>query len=543
MLMQPTIELTTDQKEALQGTTGDPSNVDRYVTDLDPRISLATTIKDGITSAADKTKLDGIQSNATANIITSIAPVNVTKAAAVVGSSNELARQDHKHDISTAVVGASTPGASASEGTATTLARSDHDHSLPAFGTTSGTFAQGNDSRFTTLALHAATHAAAGTDPVTLSESQITGLIADLAAKVNTSLLGANSGVATLDASGKIPASQLTVEAMSYKGMWNASTDVPTISDATGTLGDLYICSVGATRNLGSGNIVFTASSWVIHNGTIWQQVASSSAVTSVDGQTGVVNTLTAATPTDVAKSAAAVGVATLAARADHKHDVTTATPSALAIGSTNTEGTATTLARADHIHTITGGTPVALGTVNAAGSLTTFSRADHVHAHGVQTDTTLHALATTSAPGFMSALDKQNLASFITPGALSANRYHIYTPASPLATTVTTFTTFDTWTATALPAATYIVRWCFKFSTNAYQYAENMQLLVDGVVNSDLTMAVSFSATERISAMAVTTLTTATAADHIFLVRIRATTNAQSVSMYSSYVELIQVV
>jgi len=50
---------------------------------------------------------------------------------------------------------------------------------------------------------------------------------------------------------------------------------------------------------------------------------------------------------------------------------------------------------------------PVTIGTVNNIGSATAFSRSDHIHAHGAQTDQTLHALATTSLAGFMSAADK----------------------------------------------------------------------------------------------------------------------------------------
>jgi hypothetical protein len=95
----------------------------------------------GFMSATDKTRIDVM------GILTSTAPVTVTKAAAVVGTSNEVARQDHKHDISTAVATGLTVGGSNAEGSATSIARSDHTHSLPAFGTTVGTFAQGNDFR------------------------------------------------------------------------------------------------------------------------------------------------------------------------------------------------------------------------------------------------------------------------------------------------------------------------------------------------------------------------------------------------------------
>lgn len=75
------------------------------------------------------------------------APVAVTKAAAVIGTSGEPARADHKHDVSTAAAGATTPGDSAAEGAATSLARSDHQHSIAAFGSSAGTFCEGNDSR------------------------------------------------------------------------------------------------------------------------------------------------------------------------------------------------------------------------------------------------------------------------------------------------------------------------------------------------------------------------------------------------------------
>ncbi len=110
-------------------------------------IAVATQTVAGLESAADKTKLDGIASGATNTPLTSTAPVNVTKAAAAVGTSSEAARQDHKHDITTATAGAATPGDSAAEGSATSLARSDHQHSLPAFGSGVGTFCQGNDAR------------------------------------------------------------------------------------------------------------------------------------------------------------------------------------------------------------------------------------------------------------------------------------------------------------------------------------------------------------------------------------------------------------
>jgi hypothetical protein len=74
-------------------------------------------------------------------------PAQTTKDTAAIGTSGEPARADHKHDVSTAAAGTATPGDSAAEGSATSLARSDHQHTMAAFGTATGTFCEGDDSR------------------------------------------------------------------------------------------------------------------------------------------------------------------------------------------------------------------------------------------------------------------------------------------------------------------------------------------------------------------------------------------------------------
>lgn len=68
------------------------------------------------------------QSHGNADHTVGVAPADVTKAAAAEGTQVAIARADHKHDISTTVVGGSTFGDVAAEGTATSLARSDHLH-------------------------------------------------------------------------------------------------------------------------------------------------------------------------------------------------------------------------------------------------------------------------------------------------------------------------------------------------------------------------------------------------------------------------------
>lgn len=63
---------------------------------------------------------------------------------------------------------------------------------------------------------------------------------------------------------------------------------------------------------------------------------------------------VTASAPANVTKAAAVVGTAFDAARSDHKHDITTASPGAsIDLGDAAAEGTATSLARSDHQHAV----------------------------------------------------------------------------------------------------------------------------------------------------------------------------------------------
>lgn len=118
------------------------------------------------------------------------------------------------------------------------------------------------------------------------TESYVTG---ELANYIPTSEKGANNGVATLDAGGKIPASQLPNTVMEYQGTWNANTNSPALADGSGNAGDVYRVSVAGTQNLGSGNISFNLGDYVIYSGTVWEKADGSDAVDSVNGQQGVV--------------------------------------------------------------------------------------------------------------------------------------------------------------------------------------------------------------------------------------------------------------
>jgi hypothetical protein len=135
-------------------------------------------------------------------------------------------------------------------------------------------------------------------DGITLKAPSQNAVFDALALKVSTSQLGIAGGVATLDGSGKIPSAQLTVEAMEYKGAWNATTNTPTLIDGTGNNGDFYRVSVAGTQDLGSGSHTYAVADSVIYNGTIWQFIPNASPVSSVNGFTGVV----VLTTTDIAE-------------------------------------------------------------------------------------------------------------------------------------------------------------------------------------------------------------------------------------------------
>lgn len=100
---------------------------------------------------------------------------------------------------------------------------------------------------------------------------------------------GAASGVATLDGSGKIPASQLTVSAFEYLGSWSAATNTPTLANGTGSAGDLYHTTAAGSVDFGAGSISFSIGDKVVYNGSIWEKWDLSESVASVNGQTGVV--------------------------------------------------------------------------------------------------------------------------------------------------------------------------------------------------------------------------------------------------------------
>lgn len=100
---------------------------------------------------------------------------------------------------------------------------------------------------------------------------------------------GSANGVATLDSGGKVPVSQIPqMGDLNYQGTWNASTNTPTLTSSAGTKGFYYVVSVAGSTNL-NGITDWLVGDWAVFNGSVWEKIDNTDAVTSVNGYTGTV--------------------------------------------------------------------------------------------------------------------------------------------------------------------------------------------------------------------------------------------------------------
>jgi hypothetical protein len=103
-----------------------------------------------------------------------------------------------------------------------------------------------------------------------------------------TSEKGQPNGYASLDGNGKVPLAQINdalIGNVNYQGLWNAATNNPTLANppSSGTKGYYYIVSTAGTF----ASISFEVGDWIISNGSAWQKVDNTDAVSSVFGRTG----------------------------------------------------------------------------------------------------------------------------------------------------------------------------------------------------------------------------------------------------------------
>ena len=127
------------------------------------------------------------------------------------------------------------------------------------------------------------------------------GTLADARLSSNVTLQGntfnGSNQLLKLDAGGKVAIANLPSTLMIYIGVWDLSTNTPTLSDGTSTAGYVYKVTGAPTTtnfNFGSGNIALTNGDYVIYNNAgVWEKSDGTDAVTSVNGQQGVVSLTT----------------------------------------------------------------------------------------------------------------------------------------------------------------------------------------------------------------------------------------------------------
>jgi hypothetical protein len=105
---------------------------------------------------------------------------------------------------------------------------------------------------------------------------------------------GIANGYVPLNASVKIDNIYLPTSVLgsvNYKGLWNASTNTPTLTSSTGTQGFYYIVSVSGNTNI-DGITDWKVNDWIIFNGITWDKLDNTENFISFNGRNGVITLL-----------------------------------------------------------------------------------------------------------------------------------------------------------------------------------------------------------------------------------------------------------
>ena len=78
------------------------------------------------------------------------------------------------------------------------------------------------------------------------------------------------------------------LNALTYEGTWNASTNTPTLASSVGANGHYYVVSTSGSTNL-NGVTDWVVGDWAIFNGSAWQKIDQTNLVSSVNGEVGAV--------------------------------------------------------------------------------------------------------------------------------------------------------------------------------------------------------------------------------------------------------------
>lgn len=376
-----------------------------------------------------------------------------------VGVANSLSRSDHGHAILVGTPVTLLPDQANSAGSSAELARANHVHQIQtdiAIAITDSTNSQGVSSAFS-RADHSHSHGSRGGGTLhAVATTSVAGFLS-AADKVRIDSIetiadgritlqkGQANGLATLGSDGKIPLIQIpdtVLGSVDYKGTWNANTNTPDLVAATPDKGDYYVVNVAGSTSLG-GITDWKVGDWAIYNGTAWEKVDNTDQVTSVFGRQGAVTAADADySASQIVYSNATSGLvatrvqtaidevegrldsaqALLNAHASRHlpagaDPLTTAAPLAnLTATTTNSTGTANSLARSDHSHAISTAAAILISTstTNTQGSSANLARADHTHAVNITNSEASATGDTTTTSATYGLMDSMT----ITPAA-----------------------------------------------------------------------------------------------------------------------------
>ena len=326
---------------------------DAPVTTLSP----ATTNAEGTTTSFSRADHTHAIATGTSGVVTTIQPDDVANS----GTQNSYSRGDHRHAIvCDAPVTTLSPATTNAEGTTTSFSRADHTHAI----------ATGTTGLITTIQPDDVANS--GTQNSYARSDHRHAIVADTAVSVaTTNAEGTSTSFSRAD--------------HLHQGIHSLKAQ----AGGTARYGDLvFLPGTNITiTDDGAGNFTF-ASSFATSFG---------SPVTLVPDGGNVDGTLTVAARADHKHNIVAdppvttlspattnaEGTTTSVARADHTHAIETALSGVITTiqpDDVANSGTQNSYARGDHRHAIVADVAVSVGSTNAEGTTTSFSRADHVH-------------------------------------------------------------------------------------------------------------------------------------------------------------------
>ena len=203
--------------------------------------AVVTTSVNGLMLATDKTKIDGIADGATNTPLTSTTPSPVTTGTAAVGTATTAARADHSHKLNLSSTVAKPLASAASAGTSNGVSRDDHVHPLPSVATAvaDGLMAMGDKSKLDGIAASATNTPLSSTTPAALGTAAVgTGTTAARADHVH-----ALPALATSSSAGLMSATDKGLfDSLNFPSPIAASEDLNTY-----TKPGFYYCGVSAT--------------------------------------------------------------------------------------------------------------------------------------------------------------------------------------------------------------------------------------------------------------------------------------------------------